>query len=876
MASYTDQIMQSRPYVQQLPLEAMAQVGMYKQQKYEEGVQKIQGQIDKVAGMDIIRGIDKQYLQSKLNELGGRLKTVAAGDFSNFQLVNSVGGMANQIVQDKNIQNALSSTARYKKGLEEMAAARKEGKSSPSNEYVFNMSAKEWMDSGNLERSFGGSYKPYSNWKKEAVEILKAVTKDSTITEDMLTPDGRLSDVTLRTKYAGISPEKIQEALLVGLTPSAMEQMQIDGVYTYANKTPDQFKTDIYNSFKDKADYFIKQKNALENAKLNTTSGEEKMKLNEKIASLDKMISGVTNQYNGLAESLKSGNVDGAKASLFTANQITNFAKAFSFTETEQTYGQNYAAEMAFKREVKTQDWNKFLLKFNQTEKWKGKEYEQKEREIKAIATPMYGGLPQPVPQEDLQKITTGQVIENVNKIKAQLNKADLEFAKINNQDPNKSTDQFIEEQRNKWEEGKAEPKVAAYFNQTEGMRRTADQDQKMVLDIERDAKNKTYLIDGKEMSSVDLKTLIPPGTTGLSFKTGGGRTLTFTPEELAIFNAKRSNYMEQPSPEKAVSPTGGAVGFIPSTKIYYEKAKRELSDKEFTLFNIIAKEGPKSSADQIIAKKLQDVNRAVMPNFNKLITAQSDYITGEITKRVTVMQGVSYDFPVAKPEQKTAIVSKLNEFAEFADKQKGKIANSPGFNTSDLRKIASELSSASMTVVEGSPYAPAMYEISAVGKDGLTTKFKVTPEQKVAVFSNLFEASPEVQAFRPYQFMINKNGGYTTAPDPVKKTSWTNSTLGRIDFPNVQSFGVKGNIEQIKDINENVLGYSIRLNIRDPRTGEIVEDIPWPQNSLATEAEVKFYMNQVNDNNAFQLMHNKTPSAAELKQLQKAKQKPH
>jgi hypothetical protein len=873
MASFTDQIMQSRPYVQQLPLEAMAQVGMYKQQKYEEGVQKIQGQIDKVAGMDIIRGIDKKYLQSKLNELGGRLKTVAAGDFSNFQLVNSVGGMANQISQDRNIQNALSSTARYRKGLEEMNVARKEGKSSPSNEYVFNMSAKEWMDSENLDRSFGGSYKPYTNWKKEAVEILKAMTKDSTITEDMFTPDGRLSDVTVKTKFAGISPEKIQEALLVGLTPSAMEQMQIDGVYTYANKSPDQFKTDIYNSFKDKADYFIKQKNVLEIAKLNTTSGEEKLKLNNQIASLDKMIDGVTNQYEGLAESLKSGNIDGAKASLFTANQITNFAKAFSFTETEQTYGQNYAAEMAFKREVKTQEWNEFLMKFNQTEKWKGKEYEQEERKIKAAATPLYGGLPQAVPQEDLPKFTTGQIIENVNKTKAALGASDAALVQQYSKDPNKiptqsETNEWIETQRNKWQEGKADPIIAEYFNTTEPQRRQADMDQEMVLRIERDAKNKKYLIDGKEMSSVDLKTLIPAGTTGLSFKTGGGRTLTFSPEELAAFNAKRSKYMVQPSPSTVGSP-GGGVGSLPKTIVYLDQAKRDLSDKEFTLFNIIAKEGPSSSGDKMIISKLQEISNLTTSKFNRLISAQNDYISNEVAKSVTNMQGVSYDFPVAKPEQKTAIVSKLNEFAEFADKQKGKIANSPGFNSGDLRKIASELSSASMTVVEGTAYAPAMYEISAVGKDGLTTKFRVTPEQKVAVFGNLFEASPEVQAFRPYQEMIRKTGTGSTSFKPGPST-WNDSQLGKLDFSNVKSFGVKGDVREV-----GVGKYSIRLNIRDPRTGELVEDVPWPKNSLATETEVMFYKSQVNDNTAFQLLYNRTPSAAELKEIQKAKDKP-
>jgi hypothetical protein len=137
MASFTDSIMQSRPYVQQLPLEAMAQVGMYKQQKYEEGVQKIQSYIDNVAGLDVVKPIHKQYLQSKLNELGNNLKTVAAGDFSNFQLVNSVGGMANQIVKDPIVKSAVMSTQRKRKEDENIQLAQKAGKSSPDNENYF-------------------------------------------------------------------------------------------------------------------------------------------------------------------------------------------------------------------------------------------------------------------------------------------------------------------------------------------------------------------------------------------------------------------------------------------------------------------------------------------------------------------------------------------------------------------------------------------------------------------------------------------------------------------------------------------------------------------------------------------------------------------
>jgi len=120
MASFTDIIPQFNPYVQQLPVEAMVSVGMEKQRRYDEGLQKIQSQFEQVAGLDVVRDADKKYLQSKLNELGSNLKGFAASDFSNFQLVNSVGGMVKQVSNDKNVQNAVSSTAWYRKQLTEM------------------------------------------------------------------------------------------------------------------------------------------------------------------------------------------------------------------------------------------------------------------------------------------------------------------------------------------------------------------------------------------------------------------------------------------------------------------------------------------------------------------------------------------------------------------------------------------------------------------------------------------------------------------------------------------------------------------------------------------------------------------------------------
>jgi hypothetical protein len=79
MASFTDQLLPYTPYVAQLPVNAMREVGQIKQAQYQEGVNKIQSELDNVAGLDVVRDVDKQYLQSRLNDLGNNLKKVAAG-----------------------------------------------------------------------------------------------------------------------------------------------------------------------------------------------------------------------------------------------------------------------------------------------------------------------------------------------------------------------------------------------------------------------------------------------------------------------------------------------------------------------------------------------------------------------------------------------------------------------------------------------------------------------------------------------------------------------------------------------------------------------------------------------------------------------------
>ena len=352
MASFTDIIPQFNPYIQQLPVEAMVSVGMQKQKLYDEGVQKIQSQIDNVAGLDILKDVDRQYLQSKLNELGNDLRTVAAGDFSNFQLVNSVGGMVKQVGRDESIQNAVSSTSWYRKQAALLEDAVKNGKSSQSNIYDFNEQAGAWMNSNQVGEVFRGRYTPYKDTKKVAMEAIKALhpklreydipfeVKDGKINTK------KIADAMERYKIEGIDEEQIQQAINATFTPEDWNQIRLDAKYHFRDVAPDQLVKRAEVQYTGKKTRYQSELD-LAKEKRGITSDPTQL------AILDKKIEFYETQLGkdgkrGLLDDELTDNIELArtnpnqvKYSIYKDGYISEFANAFSWTQQSRQYVDN-------------------------------------------------------------------------------------------------------------------------------------------------------------------------------------------------------------------------------------------------------------------------------------------------------------------------------------------------------------------------------------------------------------------------------------------------------------------------------------------------------------------------------------------------------
>jgi len=461
MASYTDQIPQFNPYVAQLPVEAMVAVGMEKQRRYDEGITKIQTQIDSIAGLDVVRDVDKNYLQSKINELGNKLKIVAAGDFSNYQLVNSVSGMTSQIVKDPNVQSAVYSTANHRKQLAAMEEARTKGALAPENEIDYQKQFNRYATSGKVGEQFNGKYTPYIDVNKKLYEIGKEVGLDEKTIPQLWQTDASgnilkdkdglpifnpvMAEKHLKGKDAG----KLLAAFQAALTPADYNQLAITGRYQKGGLSPEQLNQEVKKNYTDNitmADGQIQNIN-LQLLKENAKNDKNK----DLIKSLNEQKQMYENQKHTLQTSMQRDletaitNPDAVRGNLYTNNYLSTMSRSLS-TSTEET---TYKVSPMFEVTMRQNEFNRQVQRDKISDQhWAIEQRREDRKELResykdqlelwtkyGIGTPPAGytgtrGLDEPIPVADNRFAIVAAVEDGFSLRMAQLNDANMSITR--------------------------------------------------------------------------------------------------------------------------------------------------------------------------------------------------------------------------------------------------------------------------------------------------------------------------------------------------------------------------------------------------------------------------------------------------------------
>lgn len=655
MASYTDRTTNFDPYISQLPIiEEMSKVGMEKQALYNQGVQKIQGQIDNIAGLDVIRDVDKNYLQSKLNALGNNLRTVAAGDFSNFQLVNSVGGMTNQIAKDANIQNAIYSAQVVRKGQQDLQAAKTAGKSSVQNEDWWNQQVGAWTSNKDIKTKFNGTYVPYTDLTEKYAKV-RADLKDTERSYDQpyrTNADGSLKyftqdkkgnmvetekgkgiplpDDTMKSiSVKGVSAKTILNNFYDNTTENDKQQLQIDAAYHYKGATANTFKNDIVANFtlekKQLNEYATELAVALKSPQL---PDSEKSKLEAKLNDVNTKLSDGSIDAE-LARSLKElqnpANLASYKTKLYTQKYLSNLAQ----DQSTESYKEELKASPIFqanmekkklafdvqKENTRIQQWNATykldVLKFTTSEEDKKLAKEEKRLEklgSEPVTSP--GGK-----STDVKTPTATTISDKINVTNTELKMLDNDY---------------ISTYKDKDGKGVTKEQLDAYadkFDMDQGISLKDNDIRDYILQrrqLEHNNIRNGSLLKGIQEATAGIESQIVStlkGQPGITDSTG--REI-YTAEEMYTVNNKLRNFLSYvPGTAKSWKfNKEEALKQYAGTK--YEPMARAIIKKMQTTSNPFADNEPQTEVERSINNKVNTLVRQVNPSISKLVEAKT------------------------------------------------------------------------------------------------------------------------------------------------------------------------------------------------------------------------------------------------------------
>lgn len=372
MASFTDNLVAFNPYVSEVPVDDYVRVGMVKQQQYEQGVQKVQGYIDSIAGIEALKPEQKEYIHQRVNNLQQEIGKIVQGDFSQQQLVNSVGALSSRMGSDPIVKATIASTDNYKQQLAAIKEAKEKGKSSVSNEWEFSDQFQKWYNDKDVSTQFKGAFTPYTDVTTKIAGIIKGLDPNVHI-EDIpfkrgdggqiiLGKDG-LPEIDWAMKHIeskNLTPERIQAAISANLTQDDLNQLKIDGRYSYRGLDAQGMKNVTDKSY----NYRLDQVNDIIQGLIISRQGannnpKQAAVIDAKIQAYKDKAVQYQNSYKQDIASINN-NLEGYKGSLYSNSWLNKFGDSYAYSQESLTYKENpyfMAAERRRENDIKFQEF---------------------------------------------------------------------------------------------------------------------------------------------------------------------------------------------------------------------------------------------------------------------------------------------------------------------------------------------------------------------------------------------------------------------------------------------------------------------------------------------------------------------------------------
>lgn len=857
MANFTDAsvlpyLTQHTPYVQQFPIDAAVTVGRFKQAQYDQGLQRIQTDVEKVAGMDVARPVDRQYLESKLNSLKGNLRMAAAADFSNYQLTNSVGGMISGVAKDPNIRNAVASTQLYRKEVSNLESARKSGKSSAQNDAYFQQQVNSWISNPDVKASFNGRYVEYTDVGAKLRTLVKDIPEIESIADIPFIRDSSgnivrdangkpsIDSAMLRSSVKGKSAQKILDNFMSSLDENDIRQLGIDGWYHYRGATKDSFKRDIANTYaKDKQriqDRTIDLSVELKNNP-NLTS-KEKSQIEAEINNYNRVLSSgeyESRMQRDLGEIDNIEDFESYKQKLYTQKFIGNLADAMSYESKKTTFETNpykqvelQMANINLQYAKLRQDEDQFRLRYNLDLQKHG--FELAKEQNKSM-----GGLGAPISKP----LSTDMAKFNMQSFSQEIEGLNLEMKEFRNKKAelifgDEIYDKATGKRKEDWEVEQMFRKLYDEYNTSPSSKIEPEQRRAIetyrAMDMDFHSKANAYVQVGEDSKKFDtqlkqeLRNQPPLEVKEWNDQYGGYNVYNVSPEDMvAVLNTKNR------FTETGASPGTGAPGYFNFDKESFINQYKGSSLEKVA--RVVAGEDQKGVASSAIRSYANKIQAQYGPKVKELASQKEKFQADELQKRMPEYFSAISAVNMEDKAMQFRVDAAIGEISNIATGLGLDVDNNKSFDASTIAAWRSEKGDAAKAKVD--------YLIEKKGDGSGALILQRGGEEQIipmnqSQFNNFF---PEVANTHPLQSELatasySKNKTTNAAGIKGKASGAISAKFLASDLPtgitggplaNIVKFDIEAADSNVGDSSDEFL---IRMYAFDRKTGEWKQDL--------------------------------------------------
>ena len=232
--SYKSTVHKPLEYTQPVDLNLLGKVLQYEQGEFDKGVRNVQSTIDSIAALDVVKDVDRQYLNTKLSNLVSSINNIGGVDYSDPNVQNQISGMSTQIYGDDKIINAVGNTKkfRYVQNYYKDLKEKKPKEWNQANEWYDMNKFSGWLQDGQVgssTNSDAGVVTPFHDYQGDWEKLFDKIANSANI--EVQWSDRGLMYVKDGKKY--VSPDRIWATASQMLTPQQRTQLAIEGRYTY-------------------------------------------------------------------------------------------------------------------------------------------------------------------------------------------------------------------------------------------------------------------------------------------------------------------------------------------------------------------------------------------------------------------------------------------------------------------------------------------------------------------------------------------------------------------------------------------------------------------------------------------------------------------